>query len=164
MLQIIRLVTLILAVVGGGMLPFVVSDALKSYEAYQKAQQLRSNVLRLQGAYAEYQRGVDLYKAYRQRMSAFSQVAQDSGIVRGEWVRYEVDMKERLVDVPQMGFLLENARNGGHYYYDPVSFELFASEHPVMEKHTEAMGDDAGAEGSQALVSIKGTFLVYETK
>ncbi|MEG3639701.1 hypothetical protein [Magnetococcus sp. PR-3] len=163
MLLILRLVILTLAVVGAGLLPFVLSGTMDMYTQYTKAEKARDLVKRKREHYKQYLRNVKTYQAFQDRVSSFVQIAQDIGIDRGDWVRYEVDVQERMVDVSQMGFLLENARNGGHFYYDPSKFEILSSEHPVMkEKMESASSEEAGPAGSQVMVTLKGTYLVYQ--
>lgn len=105
------------------------------------------------------------YQTFLTEMEQLSTRLGEFRIRPDQWNEYKVDIRERLVDVNTMNTMLDHARNGFDYYFEPKHFEMNANlpqdEKGAMPKALqEQLKKEKVEAGSRVLLSLEGKFVV----
>ncbi|OSM04404.1 hypothetical protein [Magnetofaba australis] len=162
--KLVRTFLLALAIVLAVALPYQALKTLDSYQAYEDSRAYSNLRLRSIGDAKKYAAGVKRYKEFKDKVEEYVIAAKESGAESKAWVRYEVDIENRAVPVSLMRVLLDNARHGEQYYFDPTELEITS---PVYVNEAgqgiQSLLTEDGAElGSKVLVTLKGTYMVFQ--
>ena len=125
---------------------------------------------------------VNAYQAFSNEMKQFLKNAGEARILEDDWVIYEVDIKDRMVNLNTMRTFLDNAQSSERYYFRPKMLQitsLYAEQLLPVEilkridearKQAESprlsiLADSAPEKpdtmvGQQVLLTLKGTYMV----
>ena len=125
---------------------------------------------------------VNAYQAFSNEIKQFLKSAGEARILEEDWVIYEVDIKDRMVNLSTMRTFLDNAQSSERYYFRPKMLQitsLYAEQLLPIEilkridearKQAEAprinlLGDSVQDKpdtivGQQVLLTLKGTYMV----
>lgn len=124
---------------------------------------------------------VRAYQTFTSEVQTFIQEAHRARILKNDWVIYEVDIKDRLVNLNAMRTFLDNAQSSERYYFRPDLLQITslyaeqllspdildqlgaASQGGQPSAGQSAGGASAGSGspvGKQVLLTLKGTYMV----
>ncbi|MBF0307954.1 MAG: hypothetical protein HQL56_00300 [Magnetococcales bacterium] len=158
-----RFLLLVLAVVAGGLMPFQMTDGVSAYTRYQEAKKKLEESRRIQSEMAGYRKRVEVYGAFSEQVRQYLQSARSAGVDPVHWSTYAVDIRDQAMSVAQMRTILDNARHGGNYYFQPVTFSMVSPTLQGMDPKQAAALQKAvqGEVGNSVVVNLKGSYLVY---
>ena len=127
------------------------------------------------------------YQDFASEVRRFLRDSQKARILKHDWIIYEVDIKDRLVDMETMRTFLDNAKSNERFYFLPKTLQvtsLFAKQllppeilkiladaasapppqapmiNPMSEEPAPPQAAPEKMEGNQVLLTLKGTYMV----
>ena len=164
MARIFRFFTLLLALGAAVLLPLAATVVKGAYQRYAVAEEDLLTAQREADDKERYQQRLKDYDDYTSQAGEFLATATQTGLTPESWVRYDVDVKNRVIDVTTLYTILQNGKNGTGYYFRPELLELTSlADESVLPKEVLDVVKREKVKiepGTNILVSVKGTYLV----